>query len=45
MIRKKYMKDERLSQMETKTDKLSETVVAMAQMEERNISGPFNRSL
>ena len=32
------MEDEQLSRMETKIDKLSEAVVAMARMEERNIT-------
>ena len=32
------MEDERLSRMETKIDKLSEAVVAMARMEERMIT-------
>ena len=32
------MNDERLSRMETKLDKLSEAVVAMARMEERMIT-------
>ena len=32
------MEDERLSQMKTKIDKLSEAVVAMARMEERMIT-------
>ena len=45
MIRGKHMEDEQLSRMETKIDKLSEAVVAMARMEERNISSPFNLSL
>ena len=31
------MEDEQLSRMKTKIDKLSEAVVAMARMEERNI--------
>ena len=38
MIRGKNMEDEQLSRMETKIDKLSEAVVAMARMEERNIT-------
>ena len=38
MIRGKHMEDERLSRMETKIDKLSEAVVAMARMEERMIT-------
>ena len=37
------MEDEQLSRMETKIDKLSEAVVAMARMEERNIKSPFKR--
>ena len=32
------MEDEQLSRMKTKIDKLSEAVVAMARMEERNIT-------
>ena len=32
------MEDEQLSRMETKIDKLSEAVVEMARMEERNIT-------
>ena len=39
------MEDEQLSRMETKIDKLSEAVVAMARTEERHLSSPFNRSL
>ena len=38
MIRGKRMEDEQLSRMETKIDKLSEAVVEMARMEERNIT-------
>ena len=38
MIRGKHMEDEQLSRMETKIDKLSKAVVAMARMEERNIT-------
>ena len=38
LIRGKHREDEQLSRMETKIDKLSEAVVAMARMEERNIT-------